>query len=754
MDSVSASVAARAKELTEKQREFVRATASLAKSLGFSQMLRSQITMNAILLCRGAISRLLFLSFTGSRPEFQELLKGYEELFSQSNKQQWVPASESRKSDFCSRMAKAKIQKRHVCSHLNKLRETEESPVDAEPDTDGVNTVFFDKLPLPDWWRFLQKHYTTAKRNLESFEKTGDVHGFRYSDTELRRVYCLTSLTGKLMYNVMHRILGFPSWSVVRGYRTEIQREIGLTFDILDGKKPHIEHLLSLFPFKGADTRCVVSIDATAVKCNFGVQANGKVLGTVKPMVLSKADTVKMTTNLDDFENLRAEQSTKIAKAVFLVLINPVAIDEEDFPIAIFPYHQGQTDDVIMKKLIKLNGKLKDLGVNVVGNGFDGDPKFTRYATSLCNKMMTLAASDMTATITQVFSDVLKDAEITPFFDPNHQVKSDRYRRTLPNEVCVFFDIPPTLRREDFRDVLGLPKSVISDSEMHKMDDSLPRMLFNVQNLLKSLQEGRIDMFIALFPSAALLTAVMEEKLTREERVNLLLCGWAVMFLYYVSMVKYKPDSCESPTLKKDGNRPISLWHVDHVKRYLSSIVCIVKVLLDGKSVNLGALGSHHNENYFGRVKRLQGYDESLERFMKSVEKALLMKNLFKELNVPLCPAGRNSMSGAKIPAGDIPELPPIGYFLFLAKSLLEFITAYDVPELARAIEAFRQANNIEPWETAEDALVLLPNSLVSEPSGKGPLYSGGLTLRKIRSVNTSGGLCKERFISASQINP
>ena len=101
-------------------------------------------------------------------------------------------------------------------------------------------------------------------------------------------------------------------------------------------KKPHIEHLLSLFPFKGADTRCVVSIDATAVKCNFGVQANGKVLGTVRPMVLSKADTVKMTMNLDDFEKLRAEQSTKIARAVFLVLIKPVAIMRRTFQLPYF----------------------------------------------------------------------------------------------------------------------------------------------------------------------------------------------------------------------------------------------------------------------------------------------------------------------------------------------------------------------------------------------------------------------------------
>lgn len=42
-----------------------------------------------------------------------------------------------------------------------------------------------------------------------------------------------------------------------------------------------------------------------------------------------------------------------------------------------------------------------------------------------------------------------------------------------------------------------LGKSVMSESELHEMDDNLPRMLLNVANLLKTLEVNRIDLFIA-----------------------------------------------------------------------------------------------------------------------------------------------------------------------------------------------------------------------------------------------------------------
>ena len=753
MDSVNASIASRCRQLSEKQREFVHAIANASKSAGFSQLRRSQITMNSVLLCQGSISRLLFLSFAENRADFAEILRDYQDVLKCEHERS-PSVKQLEKWRFSLRMQDAKLKKRIGSSGTTTGADKDEEELEAEPgaEADGINMMFFDEISLPQWWSFLRRHFVTAQSNAQSFLKTGDTHGFRYSDRQLRQLYSLTSLTGKLMYNVMHRMLGFPCWSVVRGYRQALQQELGLTCTILDGERASLKHLLSLFPFKGSDKRCVLSIDATAVKCNFGVMASGKVVGTVHSMAVPREHASKIVSQPNEFEKFHSEHRGEIAKAAFLVMMNPVAVEEQEIPIAIFPYHQGNMDDVILEKLLTLNTTMKDLGFIVVGNGFDGDPKFTHYALLLCNKMMMHAASDMTATVPKVFSDVLQDAKLIPFFDPNHQVKCDRYRRTLPNDVCAFFNLHPTIHRQDFTTVLKLGKSVMSESELHKMDDNLPRMLFNVPNLLKALEANRIDLFIALFPSTALITAVMDEKISREDRVYLLLGGWSLMFLYYVSMLQYKPVSSDSQTLKKSGDRPISLWHSDHVKRYLSSTACIIHILLDQRSVNLGALGSHHNENYFGRIKRLGHYDESIERFKKSTEKALLMKKLFSELELPFCPTSRNSMSGARVPAGEITELHPIGYYLFLAKSLLELITTYDALNLSNAIEAFRVANKIPQWKTRKDALTLLPNSVLEELKEEMSECNRGKTLRMTRDVNTSGALCKERFISASQV--
>lgn len=52
----------------------------------------------------------------------------------------------------------------------------------------------------------------------------------------------------------------------------------------------------------------------------------------------------------------------------------------------------------------------------------------------------------------------------------------------------------------------------------------------------------------------------------------------------------------------------------------------VVRVLLDENPVNPGALGSHHNENFFGHIKRLSHGDENLEVFMNVSEKAIYLE--------------------------------------------------------------------------------------------------------------------------------
>ena len=741
MDGVPAPLAARARFLSHRQREFVHAVAQMTLTLGLPQLIRSQITLNAIHLCEGAISQVLFLQLTDNRKQFKDLLEEHQDLF--GGKRDWPSPKRVQRAEFALRMAQCKLRKRCAVDKKDVIADIpqEEQIEEAAPSRECEQ--------IPQWWNILREHYFNGERNFQSFEKTGSTNGFRYPNRELRHMYVLASLSGKMSYNVFHELLGFPCWTTVKGYRREMKAEIGLTFENFNGKKVNLAAVLACFPFTGVDKRCVLSIDATAVKCNFGVKADGTVLGTVEPQSLSPERALAMSQDQCEFERFHAENVHQIAKAVFVVMVNPLSSDDREFPIAVFPYHQGQMDDIILNKLLAVNNKMRKLGVEVVGNGFDGDGKFTQYASKLCNEMLTLAVKDMTATVREVFSAIVRSSEIVPFFDPNHQVKCDRYRRTRPNPVCVFFNLEPSFHSADFSEILGISPFVLSTSEVYKMDDMLPRMLFNIENLVKCVQASRIDLFISLFPSTALLTSIMEPIMNRRERIDLLLYAWCFMFLYYVSMLKYKPKACDSQTLKKTDNRPLALWHTEHVKRYLSSVCAVILTLLDPRPINLGALGSHHNENFFGQVKQMAKYDESIEGFKKAVEKSLLYRKLQQEFNLMISPAGRNSVSGAKISAEEAGELPPIGHYFHFAKSLLELVTRYDNLELSCAIDAFQSVNQLSVWTSPEDALTLLPVSLVSKLSER---PSKGVTLRSRRQVSTSGMRCKERYISAGQV--
>ena len=743
MDSFDASIAVRSRFLAPKQKEFVNEVSKTARRLGFQQLRRSQIAFNAISLCERAITRDLFLGLAGNRREFENLLEKYQDLFFEPDR--WPSPRRVQQLEFSLKMTRAKLRKAVLAQR--ETPDTEEEEAKEAQVVTGEDRK--DDASLPQWWQLVSQHFHASEKNLQSLQKTMDKHGFRYKDMQLRKLYTLVSFTGKMHYNVLHELFGFPAWSTVRDYRKQLQNEVGVSFNLLDGKPKHIKDVIARFPISSTDRRCVLSIDATYVKCNFGVKVDGTVIGSVVPMSIDKQRAASMSQDLHEFQRFRQENLDKIAKAVFVILLNPLSVGEHEFPVAVLPHSKGQMDDVILAKLLMVNNTIRKAGFDLVGNGFDGDGKFTQYASLLCDEMLKQAVKDLTATVESVFSDIIKKSEIVPMFDPNHQVKCDRYRRTLPNDVCVYFNMEPTIHRSDFVELIGVSESVMSGSEVYKMDDVIPRLLFNIKNLLRSVEVCRIDLFIALFPSTALLTAIMEEELSRRERIDLLLYAWCFMFLYYTSLLRYKSHKKrDSQTTRRSKDKPISLWHADHVKRYLSSVCSIVCALLDPRPINIGALGSHHNENFFGQIKKMSNYDESIERFIKATEHTLLMRKLLRDFEISASPSGRKSMAGAKIAGEKAIELPSLGYYFYYAKSLLELVHPYDNEELSCAINAFGEANQLEIWDTFENVLTLLPSSLLAKDNGK---CSRGVSLRSIRAVNTCGVRCRERFISSSQ---
>lgn len=219
MDSVSASVAARTKDLSRRQRQFVSQVSEIEKKIESSQLERSQISLNAKLLCQGRmISKTMFLGFAKNMPSFANLLLEYPEF--NSGSPTWPVTHRMTQLEFSLKVTRGKLRKSQVARSCEILEEDEDAKDNTEQITNpGDDREFYPDIDLPRWWRFLLQHFQVARHNRGSFRESGSNCGFRYPNPELRKIYALMSLTGKLFYTILQRMLGFPSLTNARQYR-------------------------------------------------------------------------------------------------------------------------------------------------------------------------------------------------------------------------------------------------------------------------------------------------------------------------------------------------------------------------------------------------------------------------------------------------------------------------------------------------------------------------------------------------------
>ena len=585
------------------------------------------------------------------------------------------------------------------------------------------------------WWKLVRLHFQDCYRNMQAFCRYGYGNGFRYSD-ELKGLYTLMSLAGKFWYNILHMFMGFPGITSAKSFTLEAKRSRHIDNSLFDGSPINLQRQMEFYGL-GSDRRIVVSIDATALKANFGLTPEGNVLGLTRPLQIDKTEAQRILGNEELFEAFRIKLKKEVAKYVFVVIVNPLDPIRCDFPVAVIPYHQGQVDDYILGRFIEINDTLRRQGYDVVGNGFDGDAKFRQFARKLCEGVKWTFPYNIADRVDIAFSRQPPGERVLPFFDPNHQAKCDRYRRVAGDTVKTLFQKDAKEFTRDDLKVLGIGDHVVSDSAARKMDDKLPRLLFNAKNLVKAIEKGRMDLFVALYPSTALPLAVMDADLSRHDRIGLLTDAFCVMFLFYESLLWYKPNAECTISLRRDGKSKISLWHREFAEQYLSSVYMILHCLMDPRPIHLGALGSHHNENLFGQIKRLSNSDESIERFMSSCERALLLKSLCREYSIDALKVnGRESMSGAPLPAEQPICSEPIGYHFCRAMELWKRVANYGANEgdsqMERFISGFGRSIGFQKWTDDSDALQLLPEMVRDKQKTK---RLETITARKMRKV-------------------
>ena len=472
--------------------------------------------------------------------------------------------------------------------------------------------------------------------------------------------------------------LGFPTWRTVQNWRRNLLNEMQLSREVLDGQPENVKRVLTQFFGEGYEskgTRVVLAVDAAGVTPNVVVHKDGVVDGFVDPdATITPEQAASVRSSLQNLRNFISENRAAIIRDFFVVLVCPLESESGGFPILVHPKGNGSADQGFVSRFLQLANVIAASGVEVVGLSFDGDTGYLQLAKEITGKIYVpnlhcpLSAQNVNNRL--IFEDLL------------HLVKCIRYRFVSGSKICPFPFTGQTVTVEHFRQV-GIVEWVLDSSQARKMDDFLPLMMFNPEHVLRAVELNMPEVACVLLPATLLITAVMEQNLSRQQRLDYLSTAWAFFWCYLVSYTEVAQEKRGQTVSRQKGQNPhMQIYDVNTLDKGLSLCYSLSKVISDGRPVHLGSLGTHWLEHFFGRIRRLCARNDCAGNFERSLFIIMLQKLICPDVKLEIS-RKRLSDSGAILQEerGTTGTSFPLGTFMHEAMTMLQIDpTKFPIP--------------------------------------------------------------------------
>ena len=161
----------------------------------------------------------------------------------------------------------------------------------------------------------------------------------------------------------------------------------------------------------------------------------------------------------------------------------------------------------------------------------------------------------------------------------------------------------------------------------------------------------RFDLSFSIIPSTLLIEAVLNENYDKKQRIDLLSFGFSIIYIYYQDLNEYTKEgkTLQSTSKQKGNGKCVTLFEKKFCQKYLALTASLICQISKKDSVDLGALGSHHLEHFFGNIRRLSQGNDTSNKFAKKCYDALLRQILSHGLNIDITEEKRVSSSGVFI---------------------------------------------------------------------------------------------------------
>ena len=387
---------------------------------------------------------------------------------------------------------------------------------------------------------FLDEHYQNSINNV--FREKN------YFPETIKDIFTIISYVGKSWYNILQQLFNLPNYRTTQRYRNKFLQKYGLTVDVFDGEMHNLKKLKDLFT-KEEDLRYVIAIDAVSLTSYVNICDDGTVKGLKVTKQIPVEQAKFLICNENEFKKFVRNNKYQLENYVFSIYLCSLNPNMKSFPIVLVSDSKGNCTNEILNILIQTKQKLIELGFDIEGYSFDGDLKYFDLLSQIFNKIIDLNNYDFSLSLYQQ-SFLTKDDMM--FSDPLHLLKCARYRFVNDTPIFSFLtSSEPKVTRDSFSKI-GIPYYILDPHKSKKMEDNLPKKLFQFKYLKEAKEHNEFELYFSLYPFVMLSESIFNDNFSIENRYKCLERGYCFVLIYTICLNYYNETKNNDTNFKKN----------------------------------------------------------------------------------------------------------------------------------------------------------------------------------------------------------
>ena len=232
---------------------------------------------------------------------------------------------------------------------------------------------------------FLNEHFKNSLLN--------EIRGKNYYQDSLKEIFTIISFVGKSWYLILQQFFNLPHYRTIQRYRNHFIQKYQFTIDTFNGNFDNLKKIIRLFT-KEEDQRYVISIDAVSLKSYVSISSDGSVKGLKYIKKISIEYAKNCLENDNEFHDFIKTNKNQVENYIFTIYLCALGPNIRSFPVALIPDTHGNCTNDVLNSYLDIKKKLLELGINIIGNAFDGDFKYFDLLTPIYNILIDLKNYD------------------------------------------------------------------------------------------------------------------------------------------------------------------------------------------------------------------------------------------------------------------------------------------------------------------------------------------------------------------------